>query len=99
MAEEQKGHQQPTFMQIVRHPVTYALIVVVSVFWFVLYYVTGSKDTQIEREAKLYEMVIEEVRKQVPKEVSHQVKPIADKVDTISVTADSTFKKINSRMR
>ena len=97
MAEE-KGNQQPTFMQIVKHPVTYALVIVVSVFWYVLYYIGDSKQEQLDREAKLYNMVIEEVRKQVPKEVSSQVKPIAEKVDTIKMDADSTFKKINEKL-
>jgi len=97
MAEE-KGNQQPTFMQIVKHPVTYALVIVVSVFWYVLYYIGDSKQEQLDREAKLYNMVIEEVRKQVPKEVSSQVKPIAEKVDTIKRDADSTFKKINEKL-
>lgn len=87
MNENQK---QPTFLQIVKHPVTYALVIVVSVFWYVLYYVSDSKKEQLDREAKLYEMVIEEVRK--------QVKPIANKVDTIKMDADSTFKKINDKI-
>ena len=95
MSENQK---QPTFLQIVKHPVTYALMVVVSVFWYVLYYIGDSKQEQLDREAKLYERVIEEVRRQVPQEVSSPVKPIADKVDTIKMDADSTFKKINDKL-
>lgn len=79
-----------TFDQIARHPVTYALIVIVSVFWWTLDYIGDSKKEQLDREAKLYEMVIEEVRK--------QVQPIAKKVDTIKMDADSTFKKINDRL-
>lgn len=86
-------------MQIVGHPVTYALVIVVSVFWYVLYYVSDSKQEQLDREAHLYKMIIQEVRSQVPQEVSQQIKPIADKVDTISQNADSTFKRINNRMK
>ena len=97
--KEQQNGKQPTFMQIVKHPVTYALMVVVSVFWFVLYYISDSKDSQLEREAKLYDRIIEEVRKQSKQEVTEQIKPIAEKVDTIKQTADSTFKNINDKLR
>ncbi|WP_293933126.1 hypothetical protein [Sphingobacterium sp. UBA6645] len=96
---ENKENQQPTFMQIVRHPITYALVVVVSVFWYVLYYTTGGKDEQMEREARLYERIIEEVRKQSKEEITEQIKPIAKKVDTISANADSTFNYVKERMK
>lgn len=96
MAEEKKEQQQPSFMQIVRHPVTYALVVVVSVFWFVLYWVTGSKDTQLEREAKLYQMVIEEVRKQVTPAVD-KVNQAATKVDSAAVKVDSVAQQQKQR--
>lgn len=91
--------KQPTFMQIVRHPVTYALMVVVSVFWFVLYYIADSKDSQLDREGKLYERIIEEVRLQNKQEITDQIKPIAEKVDTISQKADSTFRNINKKLQ
>ncbi|GHE34969.1 hypothetical protein [Sphingobacterium griseoflavum] len=90
--------KQPTFLQIVKHPVTYALMVVVSVFWFVLYYIADSKDNQLDREGVLYERIIEEVRKQNKQEISDQIKPIAAKVDTIKEKADSTFKNINDKL-
>lgn len=99
MAEDQGKNQQPTFMQIVKHPVTYALIIVVSVFWFVLYYTTDGKDEQMKREAKLYERIIEEVRKQSKQEITEQITPIAKKVDTISANADSTFNYVKERMK
>ncbi|MVZ65047.1 hypothetical protein GQF61_04230 [Sphingobacterium sp. DK4209] len=96
---EQRENQQPTFMQIVKHPITYALLVVVSVFWYVLYYTTDGKDEQMEREAKLYERIIEEVRKQSKQEITDQIEPIAKKVDTISANADSTFNYVKERMK
>lgn len=91
--------KQPTFMQIVKHPVTYALMVVVSVFWFVLYYIADSKDSQLDREGKLYERIIEEVRLQNKQEITDQIRPIAEKVDTISQKADSTFRNINEKIQ
>lgn len=96
--EQKEQQKQPTFLQIVRHPVTYALMVVVSVFWFVLYYIADSKDNQLNREAELYDRIIEEVRKQSKQEIKEQIKPIAEKVDTIKQTADSTFRNINNKL-
>ncbi|HIY74820.1 MAG TPA: hypothetical protein H9825_01040 [Candidatus Sphingobacterium stercorigallinarum] len=90
--------KQPTFLQIVKHPVTYALMVVVSVFWFALYYIADSKDSQLDREGQLYERIIEEVRRQNKLEIREQLKPISDKVDTIRQTADSTFRNINEKL-
>ncbi len=92
MAEEKKEQQQPSFMQIVRHPVTYALITVVSVFWFVLYWVTDRGDSQndkmIEMQDRLYKQMIEEVRKQVTPAVD-KVNQAATKVDSAAVKVDS----------
>lgn len=96
---QNKPAKQPTFMQIVRHPVTYALMVVVSFCWFILYYIADSKDSQLDREGKLYERIIEEVRKQSKQEITEQIKPIAEKVDTIKQTADSTFNNINNKLK
>ena len=97
--QQNQPANQPTFMQIVRHPVTYALMVVVSVFWFVLYYIADSKDSQLDREARLYDRIIEEVRKQSKQEITEQITPIAEKVDTIKQKADSTFSNINKRLK
>ncbi|MGX1639458.1 hypothetical protein [Sphingobacterium sp. NPDC055431] len=87
-----KGSKQPTFMQIVSHPVTYALMVVVSVFWFVLYWVTDRGDSQndkmIQMQDRLYQQMIEEVRKQVTPAVD-RVNEAATKVDSAAIRVDS----------
>lgn len=103
MKTEEQGNQQgkqpqggdkqkPSFMQVVNHPVTYALIVVVSVFWYVLYYVTDRSDAHTkqmtEMQDKLYKQMIEEVRKQVTPAVD-KVKEAAIKVDSAAVKVDS----------
>ena len=46
----------------------------------------------------LQEKRIEELKSMVRSEVGYQVKPIAEKVDTISQKADSTFKNINNKL-
>lgn len=56
-------------------------------------------DRLIKTSEDLNEKRIEELKNIVQKEVVHQVGPIAKKVDTISQNADSTFKRINNRMK
>lgn len=100
MAEEVKEKQQPTFMQIVRHPVTYALVVVVSVFWFVLYYVTDRESSQndkmLEMQDRLYKQMIEEVKQQVTPAVN-KVNEAATKVDSAAVKVDSVAQQQKRR--
>ncbi|MCL7987722.1 hypothetical protein M8998_07210 [Sphingobacterium sp. lm-10] len=90
--QQDQGKQKPSFMQVVNHPVTYALITIVSVFWYVLYYVTDRSDTHTkqmtEMQDKLYKQMIEEVRKQVTPAVD-KVKEAAIKVDSAAVKVDS----------
>ncbi|MFD2599896.1 hypothetical protein ACFSQ3_13140 [Sphingobacterium corticis] len=84
--------QKPSFMQVVNHPVTYALITVVSVFWFVLYYVTDRSDKHnqqmTEMQDRLYQQMIEEVR--------NQVSPAVDKVTQAAIKVDSAAVKVDS---
>lgn len=47
----------------------------------------------------LQEKRIEELKSIVQGEVKQQVKPIAEKVDTIKQTADSTFRNINEKIK
>ncbi len=100
MADKEHPNQpakQPTFMQIVRHPVTYALLVVVSVFWFVLYWVTDRESSQndkmLEMQDRLYQQMIEEVRKQVTPAVE-KVNESATKVDSAAVKVDSVAQQL-----
>lgn len=100
MAEEKKEQQQPSFLQIARHPVTYALVTVVSVFWFVLYWVADRGDSQndkmIEMQDRLYKQMIEEVRKQVTPAVD-KVNQAATKVDSAAVKVDSVAQQQKQR--
>jgi hypothetical protein len=100
MAEEKAPQKQPTFMQIVRHPVTYALVVVVSVFWFVLYYVTDRESSQndkmLEMQDRLYKQMIEEVKQQVTPAVN-KVNEAATKVDSAAVKVDSVAQQQKER--
>ncbi|MDH5825778.1 hypothetical protein [Sphingobacterium faecium] len=97
---EDKKVQQPTFLQIVRHPVTYALVVVVSVFWTVLYYVTDRESSQndkmLEMQDRLYKQMIEEVRQQVTPAVN-KVNEAATKVDSAAVKVDSVAQQQKRR--
>lgn len=52
----------------------------------------------LNETSALNEKRVEELKGIVKKEVGSQVKPIADKVDTIKQTADSTFRNINNKL-
>lgn len=99
MAEEKKELKQPTFLQIVRHPVTYALVVVVSVFWGVFYFILDvnkdsrkrdreQADKMIEMQDRLYKQMLEEVKSRVEPAVE-KVNQAATKVDSAAVKVDS----------
>ncbi|WP_293942323.1 hypothetical protein [Sphingobacterium sp. UBA7249] len=87
-------------MQIVSHPVTYALMVVVSVFWFVLYWVTDRGDSQnvkmIQSQDGLYRQMIEEVRKHVTPAVD-RINEAATKVDSAAIRVDSVAQQQKPR--
>lgn len=93
---EQQPNKQPTFMQIVRHPITYAMIVIVSVFWSVFYFIidreTTNNDRMLDMQGKLYQQMIEEVRKQVTPAVD-RVNEAATKVDSAAVRVDSVARQ------
>jgi len=71
--------------------------VLIAVLGISLVYVLYTKDNDKD---KMYGMVIEEVRKQVPsevkKEVKTQVAPIIENSDSTKAKADSTFKNVNN---
>ncbi|CDT03490.1 hypothetical protein BN1088_1433007 [Sphingobacterium sp. PM2-P1-29] len=109
MAEEIKEKQQPTFMQIVKHPVTYALFVVVSVFWAVFYLIIDvnkdsresdrkQADRMLEMQDRLYKQMIEEVKQQVTPAVN-KVNEAATKVDSAAVKVDSIAQQQKRKRR
>lgn len=99
MAEERKGQQQPTFMQIVRHPVTYALFIVVSVFWAVFYLIIDVNKDSRERDQKQNDKMIEiqdRLYKQMLEEVKNRVEPAVEKVNQAATKVDSAAVKVDS---
>ncbi|MBB2951956.1 hypothetical protein [Sphingobacterium sp. JUb56] len=99
MAEEKVVQKKPTFAQVVNHPVTYALLVIVSVFWAVFYLIIDvnkdsresdrkQADKMLEMQDRLYKQMIEEVKQQVTPAVN-KVNEAATKVDSAAVKVDS----------
>ncbi|TDS11749.1 hypothetical protein [Sphingobacterium paludis] len=56
------------------------------------------QDDRLKDKDVLYDRIIGKVRLQNKAEITNQIQPIAEKVDTIKQKADSTFKNINDKL-
>ncbi|WP_166336182.1 hypothetical protein [Sphingobacterium chungjuense] len=105
MKEQQQPNDavRPSLAQVANHPVSYAMVVIVTVFNLVFYYIVDlnkdSRDTErqlnekmLELQRGLYQQIIQEIRPAVEK-----VTEAANKVDSAVVAVDSVVQKQKGR--
>lgn len=91
MAQTPQTNQNPTpstFSQIARHPMVYALITIVSVFWHSLDRGEDHTQQMLQMQERLYSQMLEEVRKQVT--------PAVEKVNAAAIKMDSAATQVDS---
>lgn len=95
MAQTPQTQTPSTFSQIAKHPMVYALITVVSVFWNSLdrgdnntKQMLQMKEEMIQMQDRLYQQMLEEVRKQVT--------PAVEKVNAAAIKMDSAATQVDS---
>ncbi|MGO3807433.1 MAG: hypothetical protein ACTJHT_14145 [Sphingobacterium sp.] len=96
----EKGTGGVTKLTNAAHQKTLAFCLVVSLIVIFWQRYDNNKLTNriLNTTEDLQEKRIEELKSMVHGEVSQQVRPIAEKVDTIKQNADSTFKNINEKL-
>ena len=72
-------------------------IMLAGIVWLAKMVIDLQNDRLNDKDV-MYERIIKEVDKRNKQEITEQIKPIAEKVDTISQKADSTFKNINEKL-
>lgn len=101
--QQNENSSRPSLSQVASHPVSYALIVIVTVFNLVFYYIVDlnkdSRDTErqlnekmLELQSGLYQQIIQEIRPAVEK-----VTEASNKVDSAVVAVDSIVQKQKGR--
>lgn len=95
MEVKKEPAKQPTFMQIVRHPVTYALIVIVTVFNLVFYYIIDLNKDSREEERKLNERMLE-MQGSLYQQMIDEIRPAVNKVTEAATKVDSAAVKVDS---
>lgn len=86
-------NQKPTFRQVVNHPVTYALIVVVTVFNILFYWIIDFNKDSRETERKLNEKIIE-TQDRLYNKMIEEIRPTIKKVDDAAEKVDSAAVKV-----
>ncbi|WP_166336740.1 hypothetical protein [Sphingobacterium chungjuense] len=93
--QQDQGKQKPSFMQIVNHPVTYAMIVIVTVFNLVFYYIIDLNKDSREAERKLNEKMLE-MQGGLYQQMIDEIRPAVNKVTEAAIKVDSAAVKVDS---